>query len=313
MASWIRKLLIGVMVLLFLLLIGLLIGIFSTKPVVTEPRKMNLGEIEAYLGANVPEDASDITFDSDRGNYDLFIDLSFKSSPESASQFASSICDGVLHEGYDPFNAINTSQIPPQQVYLIKMQTWTHYSYSPDASQSVWGNRCWPFGEGVHQIRLDRTNPVLYEVRFETPGQARWDCEVIPCRPFGQNYIEPIVEIPLVVIGMGADSNDAFVLVTNEVCVETLLDYILGGGITANDRWAYLIGANIQVLIDDEPLEPAYISEYGTFRQSQHELDTHYFDYCFTRDWQPGIHSMTLNLTTTEAESYTYTWQFRVE
>jgi hypothetical protein len=285
MASWIRKLLIGVMVLLFLLLIGLLIGIFSTKPVVTEPRKMNLGEIEAYLGANVPEDASDITFDSDRGNYDLFIVLSFKSSPESA----------------------------PQQVYLIKMQTWTHYSYSPDASQSVWGNRCWPFGEGVHQIRLDRTNPVLYEVRFETPGQARWDCEVIPCRPFGQNYIEPIVEIPLVVIGMGADSNDAFVLVTNEVCVETLLDYILGGGITANDRWAYLIGANIQVLIDDEPLEPAYISEYGTFRQSQHELDTHYFDYCFTRDWQPGIHSMTLNLTTTEAESYTYTWQFRVE
>jgi hypothetical protein len=64
-----------------------------------------LDKIESYLKVSIPKDSQDFNYTSGT-NRNFHIELSFKASPNSALSFTSHFCAGVLHQGYDPFNAI---------------------------------------------------------------------------------------------------------------------------------------------------------------------------------------------------------------
>src|SRR5512145_1488263 len=89
--------------------------------------EVTLEEVEAFLDAPLPEEATDIEVDakSGRGGY---VKLSFKAPSETAYRFTNAICNGVLHPGYNPFDAHNTYQLLPH-AYLIKARGFTYYSY----------------------------------------------------------------------------------------------------------------------------------------------------------------------------------------
>jgi hypothetical protein len=267
-----------------------------------------LAGIENYLGVQIPKDATGIDVNSQTG-YKPYFRLSFKASAESMSEFAKEICEGELHQGYDPFHAVDTAQVPPKRPYLIKMQSFTYYSYSPDAPDTMWSNRCWPFRKGLLQIVVDKQNPSQYEFTLEMPE----NCEkVAACSPIGNNYIEPIHDLPLIVIGM-AERDGKYVLVSDEVCFETQLSYVLSSGWTQVEKWKNLVDAQVSVTLDDKPLNNAYISHDGRLTQNGSTPDSFRYDYCFTEDWSAGMHNIRLQLQTNGGEYQEYSWKFLAE
>src|SRR5215207_2138803 len=132
--------------------------------------ELSLALIKDTWGAEVPGDAEQIELTSDGDAPHIW--LSFKASPESVSSFTDGICNGILHEGYDPFNAFNSEE-PQPNTYLIKLTNTIYYSYSLETSKAVWANRCNPTPGGstqLHQIAVDRSNLELYTVKFEQIG-----------------------------------------------------------------------------------------------------------------------------------------------
>jgi hypothetical protein len=270
--------------------------------------KISLAEIEAYLGKHIPNDAIDIVVTGKSG-YKPYFSIRFKTLPQSMIQFTNNICDGVLHQSYNPFNAVDTVQMPPQRPYLIKLQSFTYFSYSLSTPDTIWGNRCWPFRKGLYQVLVDKGNPDLYALELEVPE----NCEkVAACTSIGSNYIEPVSDIPLIVIGMlNQDKN--FILISNEVCMETQLGYELSTGWTQIRKWKNLINAQVDVWLDDKPLETAYISNDGRLTKTNNTPDSFRYDYCFTRNWSEGIHKIKLQIKTNIGQNYDYSWDFLVE
>src|SRR5262245_8596838 len=69
----------------------------------------------------VPSDATDIHVEgeSSREYYDVTLD--FKATAAGLPNFIRHICDGILHPGYDPYNALNVGHsLSGQHLYLIK-------------------------------------------------------------------------------------------------------------------------------------------------------------------------------------------------
>jgi hypothetical protein len=288
-------------------------GTFNSGP------KFNLAEIQDVIGAQLPADASDIVYDGERGN-SHYVSLSFTASPQGAMEFASHICDGDLHQGYDPYDALNTSESQPYQLYLIKYANFgfTYYSYSPDAAQTTWGNRCWPPRDGLYQIRVDGSNPDRYTVQFDQLNQHSplWGedqkCNLIPCRIVGNNFIQPIAELPLIVIGM-AEVDHEYVAVTDEICLEFQIGYELGWGWKQVERWKPLIGADVDVLVDGELQGQAYISEDERLTPKGEEPDYFQYGYCFIKDWQAGDHNIILAIVSSDGKNQQYRWDFKVD
>lgn len=108
----------------------------NVDPLFVSDSSYRLEEIEDLIDAKIPKDAVDIEYSSQRG-YGFFIRLSFKAPPESALQFANSLCSGVLYQGYDPFNAVNSSL--KHGAHLIRATDFVYYSYSPDATKHLLG------------------------------------------------------------------------------------------------------------------------------------------------------------------------------
>jgi hypothetical protein len=304
---------------IIIIIITIILFFLALKGTFNSDPKFNLAEIQDVIGAQLPADASDIVYDGERGNA-AYVTLSFKASPQGALEFASHVCDGVLHQGYDPYDALNTSAPQPYQLYLIKYANFdfTYYSYSPDAAQTIWGNRCWPPADGLHQISVDGSNPERYTVQFDQLNQHSplWgedrQCNLIPRRIVGANYIQPLEALPLMAMGMAKVDNE-FVLVTDEICLEFRIGYELGWHWKKVERWKHLIGADVDVLVDGELQGQAYISEDERLTLKGQEPGAFHHGYCFIKDWQPGDHYITLGIANSDGKNQHYRWDFKVD
>ncbi len=264
--------------------------------------------IERALGVPIPADAVEVSY---RGGYIYGgrLELSFRAPPESVSEFVEGICNGILIQGYDPFNSIDTADPVPRSI-LIKVPHYPHYSRSPDTLITTAGNRCVGRSSTEFQIAVDRRDANLYTVRFEIPCA----CTDFSDRHGYATYINPLrgTGFPLMVIGM-MSVDDEFVLAHDVVCMETQTGYYY------QREWfpeAYY-GADVQILVDDDPLTPAYIPEDRWELTPRHDADGNFvqpslWNYCFIPDWPSGLQTMTLNVTTTDGIEHTFSWQFRV-
>jgi hypothetical protein len=277
--------------------------------------KMTLRDLRASW--EIPWDATDIEFDGKYG-YNPYLKLSFRASSTWLSNFTRHVCDGILHRGYDPYHAVNVAhEVEGQRIYLIKHDAryFTYYSYSPDTPDTTWGNRCQPSNTGPRQIRVAQISEDIYEIRFDA-GHHLWgeDCATIPCDPI-DSYVRPIENFPLVVMGFEEKSPKEYLLVVDEFCLDLQADddweRSFGGWISV-DRWQYLREANIGLMIDDQPQDRATVSKAGKLVREGQEFHNG-LEYCFTRDWIPGVHTMTLDILAETGKRDVYSWEFSVE
>src|SRR5688500_4769288 len=100
---------VGLFAFVVMLLIGALV-LLTREP----PRDLHW--IVNYLGISVPVDARDVQYIVSQEPYNFHLYLTFRAPPESANRFADHFCYGILHSGYDPLHAINTSVPTPDSI-----------------------------------------------------------------------------------------------------------------------------------------------------------------------------------------------------
>ncbi|GIK64643.1 MAG: hypothetical protein BroJett018_24370 [Chloroflexota bacterium] len=301
-------------------------GIISTRHLELEllPVKWNFKEIVDYIDADYPEGAVDIEYDSDHDNRTFFIALRFKARPAEVMKFVESICDGVLYQGYDPFDTIDGGK-PSMGAKLIVDSGGSYYSHSPNAPQSLFGNRCQlELGSGRWEhIRVDTSDPNLYEVRYEIPvgGLSR---DYSPQLFFDgttplwrTEYINPTTRFPFMIVGL-MSTNNQYILVGETICFETRRDFEYWTdktpGLPASIYPRNLIGTRVAIFIDDVIVIDTTISDRWTLSHpDQNDVDFDLlFNYCvFQKNWQSGTHTITLHVDMPDFQGETWTFEVK--
>lgn len=100
----------------------------------------------------------------------MYLELSFRAPPAEAMKFAAQFCNGVLHPGYDPFDAVDIS-IEQPNAHFIELHAgnmvYMYYSYSPNVPKTTLGNRCAARLRTPTQIRIDSASEASYHVKVQ--------------------------------------------------------------------------------------------------------------------------------------------------
>jgi hypothetical protein len=164
----------GMMGVVAILMLGVFAGLAEFHKIL-EDDSWNKESAENFLRTPLPTDVHDVKFGGRTGRGGQ-LDLSFEASYESVDTFVSQFCKGLLYQGYDPFNAIDTEK-QHEGAYLITMEQYyptSYYSYSPNTSDKLFGIRCVAllgFGQGNGpaqiQILVDKTSHDAALVKIE--------------------------------------------------------------------------------------------------------------------------------------------------
>jgi hypothetical protein len=159
----------------FLLLVGTFLFVIRQA---LAPPTFTLDYIEQTINDPLPTDAQHIQYDGKVGR-NRTIRLTFSASPASASTFISRLCNGVLHPGYDPFNAVDSTV--STSGFVIDMGDNYYYSSSPNTPLTRFGNRCWDNEIGIIQVLLDKSDASQYYVTVDLPGICNDANPPLPC------------------------------------------------------------------------------------------------------------------------------------
>src|SRR5258708_39669127 len=166
-----RSLLLIVIIVMQVLICAVLVGILN----VLKPSSAGHEDIERAINSPLPKSAVHVQYNTENGQ----LRLSFTASPSDSRNFLQKFCKGILHQGYDPFNAINTAEV--KNGFIIDMDDYYYYSYSPIASAVQFGNRCWDESHGIVQILLDTSDRVQNLVILDFPGICNDANPPLPC------------------------------------------------------------------------------------------------------------------------------------
>ncbi|HEX3052946.1 MAG TPA: hypothetical protein VHP83_19965 [Aggregatilineaceae bacterium] len=313
--------------LLFLILIALtllsLIAILIFPPrlsawISTRSRNNTIKNVEEFVGAKIPKDARELSLDAQFGEL-FYVRLSFKAPPVGIQNFIRNICNGVLYKNYNPFNALTTVKVQPG-MHLITHFDGAYYSYSPYASNLLFGNRC-QSQSAMQNILVDKTNPDLYTLRYETT--FNWNPDPLAPSPIEDQllsdnnslYINPSEDLPFMVLGM-TEIEGKYMLVTEKVCIEVGPTMYEQPTTIVGSPFEYLAKAKVKIFIDGEQVASTYITDIAhgwLLAPPQEMLDRNRFNYCFVREWEAGIHQMAVDVATVEGKHITHTWDFLVQ
>ncbi len=286
-------------------------------------RDWNPDNVGHFIELQIPAQARDFVAEGQLGlvgSYGIFptLEFSFTSTPDVANAFAAHFCNGVLHPGFDPFNSIE-SDSPGTEAVLVRGKGTIHYAYSNDTSLSVRGNRCSRWDGRINanwywleEIVLDTTNPNVYRVSYHLPfdpnssGMAE---EVYPrayaITPLGDAF-------RLNVTGFRA-LNGSYVLGYPTICMETRALARVW------DRFAFdpslhsgYENAEVSIAIDGIAQPSAVITEDTFSLRPTDSTGTDAWQYCITKDWQPGRHSMEIVIVPINGNVRVFDWEFVV-
>jgi hypothetical protein len=271
--------------------------------------------IESWLRVPLPSDANDISFYENNGGRSWLMTLEFNASPDSVDEFTNHLCGGVLYQGYDPFDSIDTDVPTPDSV-LFHLWDTVHYSHSLSTIDTIYGNRCSPRWGILLQIIVDKADSNSYAVMIDALAN-------VPIEGYPYAIISAVTplnnsEFPLDVIGMEL-ANDEYVLAHNVICLETqtsISAYTILGLISS--RLESFLGASLEIFVDNNLLPSAYISEIsGVLLPLSAEgipIQTYgLWNYCISPDLESDLHTMILYVTTVDGEEHEFSWGFRVE
>jgi hypothetical protein len=309
-----RKFSVTTFLALALLLLMIALPIILTLTIVNREivNELTVNDLQGIWGITIPASATNIEFVSSLT--ESTFRLTFDTNPTDALDFAESIC-GILYPQYNPFGASDTIEFL-HHALLIKMNHFTYYSYSPDRDENVIGSRCNPTPGTpiqIHQVVVDTSNSQLYRVRLEQVGRSS---QIPSHSSLGINYINPITNFPMMIVGLSETDNNHYFLAHPEICFDTLYTYL---DISAwRSEWRYLIGANVQLTIDDESLPLAQISPQGRLvpqnmmGEANSTRNDLFWFYCVRREWEVGSHNIHIRIEPVLNEVINYNIQFEV-
>ncbi|MCD4687654.1 MAG: hypothetical protein K8S97_17130 [Anaerolineae bacterium] len=275
--------------------------------------------ISHFLDIPIPDEAQDLVIEGQMGlvgSYGIYpkLSFSFKAEPESALQFVEHFCNGELHAGYDPRNAIDLSQ-PAENVVLIRGKRTIHYSQSKNTPQTVRGNRCARYDDRdpgrrwIEEITLDTSDPDQYRVSYHLPFEANGGNaeEYYPraqtVAPFGDQFRFNIT-------GFTADH----VLNYHTICMETTGLALVWDYFAFNpDVMPTYAGSEVTIFIDDVQQPSARISDMGlSLRPTHRDTPTDTWQYCLNANWEAGTHVMRVIVDPLDGERLVLNWEFTV-
>ncbi len=263
-------------------------------------------DINRALSATIPTDATNIAIQGHRARGG-FLELEFDAPPQSMRNFAGQLCNGVLYQGYDPFNAIDIAE-PFTYTHPIHLDIYSYFSYSPDTPESVLGNRCMTSANSQLQIRINPTKPDLSHTKID----LRFSCEA--CHSTTLNIISITPEFPLRILGLVAKDN-GYVLTGSELCVGFQLD----APYTPEKDWTTLVGAKLLIKLDNQAVATAALVDQSKLvqRTDAHgnvDVDTSGgpWYYCLKANLRKGLRMMETQVTASSGKTYAYSWQFQV-
>ena len=266
-------------------------------------------DLQQLHDISYPQNATDLVYSI--GQYrNFWVRLAFKAPPENALAFANRFCDGIFHQGYDPFNAIDTFQ-PSSGAYLIKV--WPgYYSYSPNVPKTYFGNRCSDRLGFDIQIVIDKTIPNLYAVKFDLPRSCGDSARKIPCYSHYSMHPAPIRNFNMLnVTGIEKSTDDEWIFSGNEMCLETHNLF--------QDSYKQYVGSIVDISIDGHAMPRGYITQsqtlvpYTDINNDGTSKHGGTFNYCLNPDWSSGLHIMNVQVTTKAGTKHQYSWKFRVD
>jgi hypothetical protein len=302
----------------FLLINGVIFACGVLIVAVWDQQELTTAEVFEYFGAPIPRQAQNVVLE-DGGFGSSYVAASFQAAPQDAQPFIEGICDGALVQGYDPFIAQDTAE-PLAGSILIKMEDFVYYSLSTEAPDTIWGLRCHALTNGVHQLRVDKSDSEMWRIRFEQPGG---DClrplsPVPQCSDMGVEYSNPIDDVPLMVIGLH-EIGDEWVLQHPELCFE-FLRYPLSV-IGRQDEWQRYIGSIMEISIDNVALptgivhhrQRLLIAEEFIIDTDIHGQNDIYWDVCAEREWVAGKHEVMIRVSPVSGAQEVWSFTFVVE
>ena len=277
------------------------------------------GKAEGWWGAPLPSDAREVTLQEIPPSYTEYRYLQFSTSPRSATEFVNNICMGGVYQGYDPYNAVDTSSPQPNSI-LVHLWDSMYYSHSPNTPDTIYGTRC-ERSLGLTQVLVDATDPDFRIVTVESSARGKqfidgWYTYPHPDWPIRGYAVLQVTEFPLEIFGIES-TNDEYMVIYNTICLETQLwqqGFSLGW---VDARLAPFVDANVEIAIDRNPLPPAQVSARGTLVPLSEDgapiLSYGLWNYCVSPELESGTHTLTVKATTSEGEEYEYSLDFRVE
>lgn len=302
-----------------------------------ESSDWNKESISRFLNIPLPSDASQLVIEGAKGNLGSYgilprLHFSFRASPESARQFAYAFCDGILHPGYNPLEAINNVH-PSDNVVLIQGNGMLYYASSPDVPETTLGNRCTRLDERIptvgynpyrwiEDIALDTSNTTSYIVTYRLPYEINSEYQTAD----GHIYIRPLGEqLRLSVSGMhdeGTEENPFVVTDYPISCFETA--GVAAYGMDFYDWNKEMVAkidrfnnAVVNIFIDDTEQPQAHI--VNTVLAPRYKSDgslnnvPDVWEYCLDlASLKVGPHTMRLVINPPETEPNTFEFTFHV-
>jgi hypothetical protein len=245
----------------------------------------NIQEIEKYFQVSIPPNAQNLSYTSG-DNRNVHVELSFSAPPKETLDFAAHFCEGVLHQGYDPFNAINVDEQTPQSVEIEVIEayyTYSYFSYSPRTLQTKFGVYCMP-RDDQYWILVDEANPSLYTLKLNhRASRLRFYIDA-----------QPIANFPILVRGLMPELKGYSA--HQQLCFD-LDPQIMND---PSSKWNSLLGANLDISIDGRKMTAAYVTNDGRLarrdgKTNYSDPDSDLFKYCLMIK-RGGWHTVTIQL-----------------
>jgi|GEM_PF-6689149 len=260
---------------------------------VTEEERIE--RLERWFGTDFPEDATDLVYDYNlqRG---FFVNVSFSAPPDQMDEFSQVLCDGKLYQGYDPFDATNTYRPMRSDSVLVHTSSSMYHSYSPNAPDTMWGNRC--LQGGFTFAAIDKSDPLAHHLVFivnHSPYQETEYGDFNPSDP--PNYINPLPQFPFMIISVIKD-DDQHYAISSKICFAPNVSYTYPG-IFPNH--IHLLMANLEIVIDDTPFISGRI-----LRNFAIELEDgtriQQYEACIEEDWGDEPHTIDIVFTNQDTD-----------
>ncbi len=131
----------------------------------------------------------------------------------------------------------------------------------------------------------------------------------------GRNYINPIADNPLLIVGL-TGSASPYQLAHSEVCLDMSYRYVSES--IWDNSWDYLIGAEVEIRVDEVALEPGIITNQRrliprTVEPGSQNSNNAFWSYCVEQDWASGLHTIRVILTPTSQPREEYNVTFFVD
>jgi hypothetical protein len=146
-------------------------------------------------------------------------------------------------------------------------------------------------------VLLDQSDLALYAIKFK---------HVLDINKIYAD-VRPVADFPMMVRGLAPELHGGY-SAWGTICLDLDPDAVGGLG----KKWSFLIGSDLQILIDGKAMTGAYVTSEGRLarkdgKNNYSDPDSKLFQYCLLM-WQSGLHTLTVQIPPGIGGKSIYSW-----